>query len=147
VGLVGDDHDVVPVGEHGKTSSSSPGMNFWMVANTMPPDGRLASRRADPAGCRLHRLLAQQILGQREHAEQLAVQVVAVGDDDDGGVLHRRFLHHPGGEAGHGDALAAALGVPHHAARPWWAATGREAAPPAGSPPAPRGTGGSRRSS
>jgi hypothetical protein len=43
VGLVGDDHDVVPVGEHREASSSSPGMNFWMVANTMPPDGRLAS--------------------------------------------------------------------------------------------------------
>ena len=27
----------------GKLSSSSPGVNFWMVVKTMPPDGRLAS--------------------------------------------------------------------------------------------------------
>ena len=54
-------------------------------------------------------------MGQAEHAKELPVQVVAVGDDHDGGVLHRGFLHHTGGKAGHGDALAAALGVPHHA--------------------------------
>ena len=28
----------------GKLSSSAPGMNFWMVAKTMPPDGRLPSK-------------------------------------------------------------------------------------------------------
>ncbi|MDT4816766.1 hypothetical protein FQZ97_498230 [compost metagenome] len=68
------------------------------------------------AGSHLHRLFTQQVLRQREHSEQLAVQVVAVGDNHDGRVLHRRFLHHPGGEAGHGDALARALGMPDHPA-------------------------------
>jgi hypothetical protein len=83
----------------------------------MPPDGRLPSRaRRSCRVSRLHRLFAQQVLRQREHAEQLAVEVVAVGDDDDGRVFHRHVLHHAGGEAGHRDALAAALGVPHHAA-------------------------------
>jgi hypothetical protein len=77
----------------------------------------LAQQRAQLlAGGGLHRPLAQQVLGQREHAEQLAVQIVAVGDDNAGRVGSRRLAHHAGGKAGHGDAFAAALGVPDHAA-------------------------------
>ena len=64
----------------------------------------------------LHRLLTQQVLRQAEHAEELAVKVIAVGDDHDGRVGHRGLLHHTRGETRHGDALAAALRVPHHAA-------------------------------
>ncbi len=71
------------------------------------------------------RLLAQQVLGQAEHAKELPIEVVAVGNDHDGGVFHRGFLHRTGGKAGHGDALATALGVPHHAA--FADAPGREA--------------------
>ena len=77
----------------------------------------VAQQRAQllPGGS-LHRLLAQQVLRQAEHAEQLAVEVVAVCDDDDGRVLHQRVLHHARCKARHRDALAAALGVPDHAA-------------------------------
>ena len=36
----------------------------------------------------LHRLLPQQLHGSRKSVEQLVVQIIAVGDDDDGRVLH-----------------------------------------------------------
>ena len=68
------------------------------------------------AGVGLHRLLTQQVLRQGKHSEQLTVEVIAVGDDHDGRVLHRRFLHDARGKAGHGDALSAALRVPDDAA-------------------------------
>lgn len=52
-------------------------------------------------------------LARAEHAEQLAIQVIAFCDDHNGGVLYDRFLYHPGGKAGHGNAFATALGLPH----------------------------------
>ncbi len=55
------------------------------------------------ASAGLHLLLALQVLREREDTKQLS------------GEVHRRSLHHAGGEAGHGDALAAALRVPDHA--------------------------------
>ena len=117
VGFVGNDHDVAALGKHrehvlvlarhelldGGEDDAARGPIAQQLAQFLPRAG-------------LHRLLTQQVGAQAEHAEQLAIEVVAVGDDDDGGVLHRRLLHHAGGEAGHGDALAAALGVPDHAA-------------------------------
>ena len=76
---------------------------------------------------RLHRRLAQQVLAAGEGAEELVVQVVAVGEHDDGRVLHRRLADDRPGVEGHGQALAGALGVPHHAD----AAVARLAARPA----------------
>ena len=35
----------------------------------------------------LHRLLSQQLHGSRKRVEQLVVQIIAVGDDNDGGVI------------------------------------------------------------
>ena len=53
---------------------------------------------------------------QREKdAEELVVEVVAVGEDDDGGVLHGEVAGDGPGIEGHGEALARALGVPHDA--------------------------------
>ena len=115
--LVGNHHDVAAVRQHGE--------EILVLARHELLDGRKDNAARGPVGqlgaqilprAHLHRLLAQQVLRQAEHAKQLAVQVIAVGDDHDGRVLHRGFLHHPGGKAGHGDALAAALGVPDHAA-------------------------------
>src|SRR5690606_33957647 len=62
--------------------------------------------------------LAQQILAARESAEKLIVEVVAVGEHDDRGVLHRRLADDPPGVESHRQALARALGVPHHANAP-----------------------------
>jgi hypothetical protein len=42
---------------------------------------------------RLHRLFVQQVPRQGKHAEQMAVEIVAIGGDDDG-VVHRSVLHH-----------------------------------------------------
>ena len=64
----------------------------------------------------LYRLFAQQVLRQTEYTKELTVQIVAVGNDDNGRVFHCGFLHYPRSKAGHGDALAAALRVPDHTA-------------------------------
>ena len=51
-----------------------------------------------------------------ELAEELVVEVVAIGEHHQGGVGHRRMAHDAGGIEEHREALATALGVPHHAA-------------------------------
>ena len=119
MGLIGHHHDVVPVAQHREHV-------FVLPRHELLDGGEHNAARRPVAeqlaqflpGSGLHRLFSQQVLRQAEDAKQLAVQVVAVGDDDDGGVGHGGFLHHPGGKAGHGDALAAALGVPHHPTLP-----------------------------
>ena len=63
----------------------------------------------------LLRRLAQQVLAHAEGAEQLVVEVVAVGQHDQGRVLHRRVLDDLPGVEGHQQALAGALRVPDHA--------------------------------
>ena len=50
-----------------------------------------------------------------EGAEELIVEVVAVGDHDDGRVLHRRVQDHASRVEGHREALARALRVPDDA--------------------------------
>lgn len=54
----------------------------------------------------LHRRLAQEVLATREGAEELVIQVVAVGEDDDRGIGHQWLADHPPGVEGHGQALA-----------------------------------------
>ena len=66
----------------------------------------------------LHGRLAQQVGAAREGGEELVVEVVAVGQHDDGGVLHRRLADDAPGIEGHGQALARALGVPDDADAP-----------------------------
>ena len=113
VGFVGDDDDVVALGQDREAVLVLAGHELLDGGEDDAAGGTVAQLVAQVLpGIGLHRFLAQQVLCQREDTEQLAVEIVAVGDDDDGRVLHHRFLHHPGGEAGHGDALAAALGVP-----------------------------------
>ena len=117
VRLVGDHHDVAAVGQHREAVlilTRHELLDRGKDNATGRPVGQLGAQVLP--GADLHRLLAQQVLRHAEHAEKLAVEVVAIGDHDDGRVLHRALLHHAGREAGHGDALAAALGVPHHAA-------------------------------
>ena len=58
--------------------------------------------------------LAQKVLAARELAIQLIVQIVAVSDDHNGGAF-QRLLQIMGIEH-HGQGLAAALGMPEHAA-------------------------------
>src|SRR3989304_4524675 len=49
-----------------------------------------------------------------EGAEQLVVEVVAVREQDDGWVGHRRVQDHAARVERHGQALARALRMPHH---------------------------------
>ena len=63
----------------------------------------------------LQRRLAEEIGATLELAKELVVEVVAIGEHHQGGVLHHRMAHDAGGIEEHREALAAALGVPHHA--------------------------------
>jgi len=63
----------------------------------------------------LHRRLAQQVLAPRERAEELVVEVVAVGEHNDGRVSHRRLTDDAPGVEGHRQALTRTLRVPDHA--------------------------------
>ena len=107
VRLVGHHHDIRARGQHREAVFILARHELLDGGKDNAATGAVGQLLAQvTAGSHLHRLLTQQILRQREHAEQLAIQVVAVGDHHDGRVLHRCLLHHPGGEAGHGDALA-----------------------------------------
>ena len=63
----------------------------------------------------LLRRLPQQVLAHAEGAEQLVVEIVAVGQDHERRVFHRRVLDDLPGVEGHQQALAGALRVPDHA--------------------------------
>ena len=67
---------------------------------------------------RLHRRLAKQVPAAREGAEELIVEIVAVGQHHHGRVGHRRLADDASGIEGHGEALAGALGVPDDADAP-----------------------------
>ena len=64
------------------------------------------------AAIRLNRRLADQVAAHREGAEELVVQVVPVGDDNDGRIFHCRFAHQLPGIESHQQALARPLRVP-----------------------------------
>ena len=70
------------------------------------------------AARRLNGRLAQKPATARERAENLVVQIVAVGEDDCGRVLHRRLLNYRAGVERHSQAFAGALGAPRHAHAP-----------------------------
>ena len=73
----------------GWRSPFSSGKNFWMVVKTTPPEATTELRAQVGAVVGLHGRLAQQVVAAGEGAEELVVEVVAVGEDDDGRVLHR----------------------------------------------------------
>ena len=63
----------------------------------------------------LLRGLTEQVAAHAEGAEELVIEVIAVRDDDDGGVLHGRVGDDLTSVEGHEQALAGALGVPDDA--------------------------------
>ena len=115
VRLVANDHDVAPVGEHREHVLVLAGREFLDGgeddAARRPVRQQLSKRGA---GVSLHRRLAQHFGGAGEDAEELVVQVVAVGHHHQRGVAHVRVRHQRAGEAGHLDALASALRMPDH---------------------------------
>ena len=60
-------------------------------------------------------MVAAEVADCGEGTEELVVQVVAVGDDDYGGIFHRRVADDFAGVEHHGEALARALGMPDDA--------------------------------
>jgi len=79
-------------------------------------DGQFVSQIR--AARRLNGRLAQKPATARERAEKLVVQIVAVGEDYDRRVLHRRLLDYRAGVERHSEAFAGALGAPRHAHAP-----------------------------
>ena len=116
--LVGDDHDVAALRQQRVAVA-------LLLGEELLDGGEHHAARLDrefraqigPA-LRLHRRLPQQVPAAREGAEELVVEVVAVGQHDDGRVLHRRFADDPPGVERHRQALARALGVPDDADAP-----------------------------
>ena len=85
-----------------------------MVVNTTPPAATDRRLRRWARLVRLHRRLAKQVLTAGKGVEELVVQVVAVGEHDDGGVLHGGMAHDGTRVESHGQALPRPLGMPHH---------------------------------
>ena len=77
---------------------------------------------------RLDRRQPEQVGAPREGGEQLVVEIVAIRQHDDGGILHRQVAHDATGVERHRQALARPLGVPDHADPPVAAGAGRLAA-------------------
>ena len=87
-----------------------------MVVKTTPPAStRSFSRRSTPFCLRLW--LPQQVLATRKGAEELVVKIVAVSENDNRRVRHRRLRIGTASVECHRQALARALRVPDHAMR------------------------------
>ena len=113
--LIGDHDDVPATGQHRIVGLAALGRDLL--------DGR-EHDAARGAGQDLPQLLptadlpwglAEKITAHGESAEKLIVEIVAVGDDDDGRVRHGRVGDDLPGIEGHEQALAGALGVPDDA--------------------------------
>ena len=115
VGFVGDDYDVAPRGEQGVTVAPFIGQELLQGGEDHAPGVDLELGAQVVAAGGLGGRLAQEIGAAGEGAEELVVQVVAVGDDDHRGVVQGRVADHPSGVEGHGQAFAGALRVPDYA--------------------------------
>ena len=118
VRLVGDDHNVAALREHRMPVTPFLGEKLLnrREHHAARGDGELSAQVGAIRG--LHRRLTQQVAAAGEGAEQLIVEVVAVGEHDDGGVLQHRIEDDPAGIERHRQALARTLRVPDHAHPP-----------------------------
>ena len=116
--FVGDDDDVAALREHRMTVALIFGKEFLDRCEHHAA-GRDRQQPAQmTAAFGLHWRLTQQFTAARKRAEQLVVEVVPVGQDDEGRVFHRRLANDPPGIKRHRQALARALGVPDDADAP-----------------------------
>ena len=114
VRFVRDHHDIAPVAQQ-RIDRFPRGRRELVNGREDHPAGGAVQRLAQVlATGRLGRRLADQVRILREGAEQLVVQIVAVGDDQDGWVLQFQAAHQLPGIEDHQQALARALGMPDH---------------------------------
>ena len=76
----------------GCRSPLSSGKNFWIVVKTTPPEATAELLAKVRAALGLDRGLAQQVPAAGERAEELIVEIVAVGQDNDRGFAIGRVL-------------------------------------------------------
>ena len=116
--LVGDHDDVPAVGQGRVFGLPAFGSELLDGREHHAPGGAGQDPLQVLSAIGLLRGLTKEVLARGESAEELIVEVVAVGDDDDGGVLHRRVGDDLSRVEGHDEALAGALGMPDHADAP-----------------------------
>ena len=114
VGLVGDDDDVAPLGEGRVRVAFLFGEELLNGREDDSRDvhGELIAE-VGPALC-LRGRLAEEVLAAGECAEELVVEVVAVGEHHYGRVFHCLLSNDRPGVEGHCQALAGPLRVPDH---------------------------------
>ena len=128
VRLVGDHHDVAPIRQQRMPVTLLLGEE---LLNRREHDAAGLHRELHPkvgAALRLDGRQPEQVGAAREGGEQLIVEIVAVREHDDRGILHRQVAHDAAGVERHRQALARPLGVPDHADAPVAADAARLAA-------------------
>ena len=115
VRLVGDHHDVAAVGQQRVPVPFLLGEELLDRGEDHAArcDGELRPQVRAARG--LRRRLAQEVAAPGEGAEELVVEIVAIGEHDDGGIAHGGLADDAAGVERHGQALARALGVPDDA--------------------------------
>ena len=101
VRLVGDDDDVAPLRQRGVRVAPVLRVEFLDRGEHHAARGDRQLLAQVGAALGLRRRLSEQVLAAREGAEELVVEVVAVREDDDGRVLHRRLARDRAGVEGH----------------------------------------------
>jgi len=117
VGLVADDDDVRTLGKYRENVLVFAGGELLDGSEDDAAGRAVGEQLAQPGpGIGLHRCFPQQLRRAGKDAEELVVQVVAVGHHHQRRVAHPGVLHQHATQAGHLYALARALGMPDHAA-------------------------------
>ena len=117
VGLIADHHDVAALAESTDPLLTRLGGELLDGGEHEAAAGAVLEQLPQLlAAAGLFRRFAQQISCSGEHAEQLPIEILPVGDDHQGGISQPWIEQQHPGQAGHLDALARPLGVPHHTA-------------------------------
>ena len=114
MGLVGDEDDVAAIGEGVVVAAPFFGGKFLNGGEDDAAGGDLKFGFEVGPILGLLGCLPQQILAFGEGGVELVVEVVAVGEHDQGGVGHGRMLDDLARVEGHGEAFAGALGMPDY---------------------------------
>ena len=117
VRLVGDHDDVAAIREHRVAVALLFREELLNRGEHDSPAGHSQESPQIRAAFGLNGRLPQQIAAPGKGPEELVVEVVAVGEHEDGRVLHVRMQDQAAGVEGHGQALARTLGVPDHPTR------------------------------